>query len=441
MKSTFLDMFPRLFKKKELTVKDLAYAMSEANDISGTAGVLQGLASLIISEGAEGEPQGVRELAKIMRQTIAFMLGELDELENAAVEQPASFSITKDAAGKYRWTMITSSSFEDRDGEIVSQAAQEKDVARMNATKEFGYLGWRHVGERTFDNPKPAYPLVVLGKCDFAAMHGATRIESGTFNSDKIGEGLAKAKDLASSLSFYGDPDADGIYNEIQTKGRTVTWKGAASNPLADFSVQKENAMEKTRLQELEELIGKDETEKVLADATAREKDAREQGLRQKESKTHSHGKVEHSHPIAEGETLAKHEHTDAEKESLKEDVGETAADEKKGKETIADWTPDQLKETVTAAFTQVIEAQDTARAKENGELKSQVEKLGEQFAVIVKEVKTLKGDLPAGVKSYRPSQSKESEVTEDFISQLKESNAKESQGAGLIDRLFPELK
>ena len=68
----------------------------------------------------------------------------------------ADFAITKDASGKYRWTMITSSSFEDRDvaewadgvhGEIIAQQAHDQDIAQLNTTKEFGYLGFRHIGE------------------------------------------------------------------------------------------------------------------------------------------------------------------------------------------------------------------------------------------------------------------------------------------------------
>lgn len=152
-----------------------------------------------------------------------------------ASEEDASskeFITTKDASGKYRWILFSSSSYQDNDGEIVSQKALETDTTRMNATKEYGTLDWWHT------------PLV-LGDCDFSEMHGRISIESGTFRDDWIGERFATMKDLGASRMFYNpanEPDAEGVYNNIRTFRRAILPADRASNRLTMVDVSaKEN--------------------------------------------------------------------------------------------------------------------------------------------------------------------------------------------------------
>lgn len=194
------------------------------------------------------------------------------------------FTTHKQADGHYRWVIVSSSSFLDRDKEIVSQKALEEDTAAMNETRQFGSLDWWHTP-------------IQLGACDFSAMHGLARVESGTFHDDHIGEVLStKANSLAASLSFrhsVTEPDAHGIYNRIRTTGRALLPRGKESNLLTRVVVaSKEQTMEmlETKKNELVTLLGgdqaaKDKVDALLAANAEQQKAAEEAGIAHKEEK------------------------------------------------------------------------------------------------------------------------------------------------------------
>lgn len=73
------------------------------------------------------------------------------------------------AHGRYRWVLVSSCAYRDRDQEIVSTKALEGAVALADKTGYRGPLRWWHI--RGVD----------LGDCDFQAIHGRFLIESGTF--------------------------------------------------------------------------------------------------------------------------------------------------------------------------------------------------------------------------------------------------------------------
>lgn len=193
----------------------------------------------------------------------------------------SSFTVTKQADGKYRWLIVSSSSFMDRDREIVSQAALEADTARMNTTKEYGILDWWHTPVR-------------LGACDFSAMHGRLSVESGTFDDNLIGEKLAEhSGDLAASRSFKHsivEPDASGVYHNIHTFARAILPRGKESNILTNVSVTKESQqMLADKIKELVARLGGDKAaeEKVnalLVQASEVEKAADAAGIAHKET-------------------------------------------------------------------------------------------------------------------------------------------------------------
>jgi hypothetical protein len=187
----------------------------------------------------------------------------------------------KQADGKYRWVMFSSSSYQDRDNEIVSQKALEDDMESMNTTKEFGTLDWWHT------------PLI-LGNCDFSAMHGRISIESGTFNNDWIGERFATMKGLGASRMFFNpinEPDAQGVYHNIRTFSRAILPAERASNrlTLVDISAKEKNKMLMDKVNELIKRLGGDETakakvEELLSAAEKIDKAAQVAGLTSKEA-------------------------------------------------------------------------------------------------------------------------------------------------------------
>jgi hypothetical protein len=133
-----------------------------------------------------------------------------------------SMWVIKDKQGKYRWVSISSNSYEDREGEIVSQKALETAVNRG----DLGNLHWWH------DNG------AVIGTADFQMMHGKMLIESGTFKSEMIGAAFAGKKGLGVSVGFLHPPTepTDGIYHNIRIVERSVLPAKKAANGLTRFS-------------------------------------------------------------------------------------------------------------------------------------------------------------------------------------------------------------
>ena len=204
----------------------------------------------------------------------------------------ASLSIVKGADGDWRWVLFSSSIYEDRDGEVVSKAMHQKDVAELNRTKEFGPLRWWHVGTPTDDDPEPESPPLDIGTCDFSAMHNGIRVESGTFEDERIGDAFAvHAKELSASLAFshsHDQPDGTGIFTKGHTIERSALPREHASNVLADLFTHKEKTMDSTKVKELEGLLGTDGPsiiKELLADADHRESIAQQLGVRSKEAK------------------------------------------------------------------------------------------------------------------------------------------------------------
>lgn len=141
------------------------------------------------------------------------------------------FMVTKGADGKLRWVLISTSTFEDRDGEVVSQKAQDEDTDYLNSTGDFGPLRYWHIGQpkQLKENDYKsviAGPGVDIGDCDFSAMHGKLRIESGTFRDEEIGASIkAMAGEFDVSIGFSHpatEPDKRGIFSHTHTFERSL---------------------------------------------------------------------------------------------------------------------------------------------------------------------------------------------------------------------------
>lgn len=194
----------------------------------------------------------------------------LQQIHDLAVENGAvcPFMVTKGADGRWRWVLFSSTTFEDRDGEIVSQKAQEADCAAMAASGEYGPLRWWHVGEPVYTQlgdwrTVKAGDGLDIGDCDFSAMHGKVRIESGTFRDEAIGQRtkeLAEAGELEVSIAFshpMTEPRAGGVFDHTHTFERSVLTAGNASNLFTDVPfVGKENSMESNKVDEFKKKFG-----------------------------------------------------------------------------------------------------------------------------------------------------------------------------------------
>jgi len=205
-------------------------------------------------------------------------------VEDAKKGHIQPFVTLKQTDGALRWILFSSSSYEDRDGEIISQKALEEDTERMNRTGQFGTLDWWHTP-------------IVLGDCDFSAMHGRISVESGTFRDQDIGEAIARAaKSLGASRTFLHpitQPDAHRVYHNIRTVSRAILPAEYASNVLTLVEVAKENPMLEDKIKKLKELLGgtpeaEAKVDALLQSAEQLDKAAQDAGLVSKEAITPS---------------------------------------------------------------------------------------------------------------------------------------------------------
>lgn len=176
-----------------------------------------------------------------------------------------SLTVFKQRNGKLRWVLFSSNPYKDRDGEYVTQLAHEQDITTLDRE---GYEGqvlrlW-HLGDPYFEVPGDwtsvkAGPGADIGECDFAAMHGRIRIESGTFYDEKDGEAIAEhADELESSLAFAhpkSEPDTGGGFLHIKSFERSLTPRNMASNLFTSLMVGKEKrTMDPKKLQAFKDL-------------------------------------------------------------------------------------------------------------------------------------------------------------------------------------------
>jgi hypothetical protein len=189
----------------------------------------------------------------------------------------AALTVTKDAKGEYRWTLISSSAYVDRDGEIVTEEALERAVEKMKATGEYGNLLWWHTP-------------IVLGKADFAMVHAHQLLESGTFASKDIAQKVeAAAAGLGASIGFGHTPDQprNKEYHDIAIKERSLLPRGKESNLFTRLRVAGGSRMKELTAEKragLVALLGEDEANAHIAVMERTAKEADGAGVTRKEA-------------------------------------------------------------------------------------------------------------------------------------------------------------
>lgn len=178
-----------------------------------------------------------------------------------------------------RWTMITATAHQDRDGEWIAKAALEADCERCDADGSYGPLEWWHA--TTADGT----PLSI-GQCDFNMVAGDTLIESGTFATAEIAKAMAdSAETLGGSIVFFGSKDNDNTFRSIYKTRRGLAPLEAVRNGYSKFYATTENrkAMNGKQLSEFVSKFpdadtGFDQLANVLNGAQAVEDTAAAQG-------------------------------------------------------------------------------------------------------------------------------------------------------------------
>ncbi len=314
--------------------------------------------------------------------------GRLQTIHDLAVENGAQCPmIYKQVNGKSRWVLLSTNSYMDRDGEIISQKAQEADVERMNETKQFGPLRLWHMGYPDVVT-KEAGPGVDVGDCDYAQMFGRVRVESGTFRDERIAAAIkGRADQWAGSIGFLhplDQPDRNGVYTDSYTFERSLLPRGKASNyltPLAAIVKENEMTTTKEKIDQLTSLLGDAAlADAVLKQAETTEKAALERGLKFKQEA-----------PPVEGSP----------EEEKKEPPAEAAAEESEGEKPV-DYAA--MAKGLEPFISKMIETKMSEATKEIATKEAGIQSSLDE---LTKQVKELISDQPRSFfNGFRPSQS-----------------------------------
>lgn len=356
----------------------------------------------------------------------------------------SKLEVFKQDNGEYRWVLVPSNAYEDREGEIVSLAALEADAANMDATKEYGPLRWWHMGEIGYGVPldwRTAYagPGLDIGDCTFCAMHGRMMVEGGTFRSKEIGEAVARiAPTLLVSRGFTHPPNEPigGVYHNIKGVERSLLPAGREANSLTALAITRGKSM--ASLKEKwdtfkNDLFGGDEAKAKEFAGQVAQKDftAEAAGQAFKQVAEPPADPAAHTNQITSTQsgaaTTIAATKEDMPTETVDEPVDEAATDSTDSSPLVGDMTLAQLVTELAPAIANAIAAavaptQNELTAtkaalettqKELATLKGATTKEAGDVAALTTRVKALEGDAPSGV--HIPSRDNPAKTKEDL--------------------------
>jgi hypothetical protein len=190
------------------------------------------------------------------------------------------FKMFTDTEGNLRWLAFSTNAFEDHSREVFSTKAIEDAVEWHNTTGERGPLRIFHVEGAD------------IGNCDFQAVQGRFLIESGTFYDNPMGQKAVQyfeehpEEEWQISVGYFykADDDADGTYDWVRWKERSVLPVGMADNPFTGFWTSLDKSGEKAMRDEakatLVKLVGDDLANGIIARADEGTKSLEEAGIR-----------------------------------------------------------------------------------------------------------------------------------------------------------------
>lgn len=337
----------------------------------------------------------------------------------------STLEVFKQDNGEYGWVVVSSNAYEDREGEIVSQAALEADAARMDATKEYGPLRWWHVGDIEYGKPLDwqtsfAGKGLDIGDCTFVATHGRMMIEAGTFRSKEIAESIASNADsyeVSRGFTHPMDEPRNGVYHNIRGIERSLLPTGRAANALTTLSVSQGTTMATLKEKWSEFVAGAFKGDEAKAQAFAANVAQKEQaasvaGVAFKQATEAALIKAgftkKEDAPVVPPIATVK---ADAPTETVTEPTTEAAADSPDGAPLVGDMTLADLVNALAPAIANAIAAAvqptqnelDTtvaaldATQKELAALKGAKAKEASAVTALDTRIKALEGDAPTG--------------------------------------------
>lgn len=422
---------------------------------------------------SEGDDMWPHEVAALIRNGLAkydnkdnliLTARGLRAIKPKAASKATGMQVFKDRTGRWRWLLISSSAYRDRDGEIVRRKALADDCARADVSGQYGPLRWWHVGQ---PDPLPGLsatpwgPGLDIGMCDFNAMSGPFLVESGTFNDERWGPIIQKAApQLGGSIAFYHLPkDAENTYPHIQRFERSLLPRGKESNLFTRLLLSGGTPVEIDKVAALKELAGDEGDallDTLLSQAEQMQKAAAGAGIAQKEAGAPDSGITikaaapdEEAGAIAEEaveaeaeseETLAEVIFDDAERAEIRSIVEEVIQSAMATQAAQAAATTKALK-ALGVQISQIAEKGATTATLNSWDITTKaLSDLKSEVAALQAKVKELDEDAPSAwqLPALRPSQSAANVIPSAVAASLKDAKPTPDPFAVLVDQIMP---
>jgi hypothetical protein len=403
-------------------------AVAEA-DIDGLAQL--GFVQATGDNQFEATPAGRAALAALEKGDLRAYQAARQRAAAKQKEASAPFAVFKDARGAQRWLSITTSAYQDRDGEWITMKAMQGAVDLADRTGYRGPLRFWHV------------PGLDVGDCDYQAItdNGRFLIESGTFRSAAAARiGMAAAqKGYQMSPGFVHPPSEpqDGAYHHIALFERSFVPPGRASNPYTAFHTHKERPMlTDEKRKEFESLAADPEgmqlLESLLSQAQRTDKEAQAQQATFKDAPAWAQSLIQQVQDLDARLTDAMtppedaaitEKAADGTNDGDAEDMQDGGADESSEPQYVGDMTPEDFTALIVDAIKAALggsppaaAATDTAQTAQKDDTLAH---LRTQLAQQEQRLKELEGEQPSQ-RGYRASQDAttvvEKEVTGPYI-------------------------
>lgn len=180
------------------------------------------------------------------------------DYEKLNAQKAKSFTVFKDSRGRDRWAAITTTAYQDKDGEWIGTKAIRGVVEAGDRGAPRGPLRFWHV------------PGIDLGDCDYQATAYGDRflIESGTFRNPAAARIGAKAAARGYQMSpgflhTHREP-VGGLYEHIALFERSMVPPGRAANPGTSFITKGDRMLTDEKKKEFEALAGDAEGRALL---------------------------------------------------------------------------------------------------------------------------------------------------------------------------------
>jgi len=175
----------------------------------------------------------------------------------AAFSDTGGLAVFKDVEGAWRWIAIYSNRYEDREGEIFSEAAHKAYASYVASSGDYPTFRLWHI------------PLDV-GKADLVDYSDGFMVASGTFLPEMadVAKNLAAEPDLGCSHGFryYPEDLRDGVYHRYRSHEISALPRERAANLLTAFSAGQEAPMLSPQAKEFfERVAGPERTAAVEA--------------------------------------------------------------------------------------------------------------------------------------------------------------------------------